>query len=344
MTGREDRRAGRSGRPTIREVSRLSGVSVATVSRVLHGQTGRFSAETEERVREAMDRLNYEPDLLAQGMRRQALPVVGVIMPDILDDSMALMMRTVQEVLFERNYSTVFFNSDESRDRSQRYLDMLHAQHAAGVIYVPDRDGDDLETHGMPLICFDRMPASALSARSVRIVQSNYESARDAALWMAESGCRRVVVLGDRYHIPMHTLRLQGALDGLRACEAECAGVLGVDPQKTSEAVIEVARAIDGGMSFDGIFCASVRLTVGAMSAIRERNLEDSIRVAGYGVHRLYRYGLIDYMAIYEPIREMAVAAANGMLAMIRGEAIPEEQVFASRRLATREDALSTIS
>ena len=142
----------------------------------------------------------------------------------------------------------------------------------------------------------------------------------------------------------IHTLRLQGVLDGLRACEAECAGVLGVDPQKTSEAVIEVARAIDGGMSFDGIFCASVRLTVGAMSAIRERKLEDSIRVAGYGVHRLYRYGLIDYMAIYEPIREMAVAAANGMLAMIRGEAIPEEQVFASRRLATREDALSTIS
>ena len=59
----------RQKRPTIQEVSRLSGVSVATVSRVLHGESGRFSSQTEQRVREAMAALNYAPDMLAQGMR-----------------------------------------------------------------------------------------------------------------------------------------------------------------------------------------------------------------------------------------------------------------------------------
>ena len=83
-------------RATIREVSEYSGVSIATVSRVIH-QNGRFSAETEKRVRDAMAALHYEPDVIARGMRMQAMPTVGVIVPDILDDGMALMMRTVQQ-------------------------------------------------------------------------------------------------------------------------------------------------------------------------------------------------------------------------------------------------------
>ena len=334
----------KSKRPTIHEVSRLSGVSVATVSRVIHGETGRFSPQTEARVREAMSRLNYEPDLLAQGMRRQTLPIVGVIMPDILDDSMALMMRTVQEVLFERNYSTVFFNSDESGTKSQRYLDILHAQHAAGVIYVPDRDGADLETYGMPVLCFDRTPDFPDERVGTCIVQNNREAAREAVLWMADCGCRRIAVLGDRFHIPMHTQRLRGALEAMEERSLECVATIGVDPQKTSEAVVALTEAIDGGMELDGVFCTSVRLTVGAMSAIKAKDRTADIRVAGYGVHRLYRYGLINYMAIYEPIREMAIAAANGILALIRGEAVPERQVFPSRCLYTDEDARSLLS
>ena len=323
-------------RPTIHEVSRLSGVSVATVSRVIHGESGRFSAETEARVR-----LNYEPDILAQGMCRQTLPVVGVIMPDILDDSMALMMRTVQEVLFERNYSTVFFNSDESAAKSQRYFDILHAQHAAGVIYVPDREGVVPETYGIPVLCFDR--TSSAPEGDVCIVQNNYECSAEAVGWLARSGCRRVAVLGDRYGISMHTQRMRGATDAIGSLSLEHSGTICVDPQKTTEAFAALRAALDGGMRLDGIFCTSVRLTVGAMSALKDRG-KDDVRVAGYGVHRLYRYGLIDYMAIYEPIREMSIAAAERILAMINGEAVPGRQVFESRCLYAERDRRDLLS
>ena len=332
----------RQKQPTIQEVSRRSGVSVATVSRVLHGESGRFSPDTEKKVREAMAELNYAPDLLAQGMRRRTLPVVGVVMPDILDDNMALMMRTVQQVLFERNYSTVFFNSDESCEKTQRYLDLLHAQHAAGVIYVPDRDYRPMHWHGMPSLCFDRVPPAPDDGRAVMIVQNNTETAAQVIRWMAESGCRSVALLGDRYGIPMHDLRMKGAMDEIAARNLTLAGVLRVDPQKTTEAVRAMTEALEEGMRFDGIFCTSVRLTVGAMSALKANDLLERVKVAGYGEHRLHRYGLIDDMAVYEPIREKSLAAAHTMLELISGGEVPCRQVFEARCLAEPKGSTSS--
>ena len=53
--------------------------------------------------------------------------------------------------------------------------------------------------------------------------------------------------------------------------------------------------------------------------------------MAGFGMHRLYLYGLIDYMAVDEPITEMAVAAADAIVRLVQGEDVPREQRFAAR-------------
>ena len=103
---------------SIQEVSRLSGVSMATVSRVIHQKDGHFSQATGQRVREVMQRLNYVPDAVAQGMRMQFMPIVGIIVPDIMDENYALMVRTIQSELYTLGYTTIIFNSNEMRARN----------------------------------------------------------------------------------------------------------------------------------------------------------------------------------------------------------------------------------
>ena len=301
-------------RATIREVSEYSGVSIATVSRVIH-QNGRFSVETEKRVRDAMAALHYEPDVIARGMRMQAMPTVGVIVPDILDDSMALMMRTVQQCLFAYDYSTVFFNSSENGEESQRFIDSMYAQRAAGLIYIPDSQCNHVALHDIPTVFFDRAPACMPDSPACIIQQNNAECAAEVA-------------------------NVNGMTDMLRQNNVTPAAIIQVDSQRTTEAVNEFGRLLDSGIALDAVFCTSIRSTVGAMSALKMRDItQDQIRVAGFGVHRLYQYGLIDYLAVYEPILNMAKAASDTLVRLIRGDPnIPKQQVFPAECIYHRED------
>ena len=67
---------------SLREIAQMAGVSVATVSRVIH-KNGRFSKETEERVRKIIEEYHYSPDITAQSMRTKRVPAVGILYPDL---------------------------------------------------------------------------------------------------------------------------------------------------------------------------------------------------------------------------------------------------------------------
>ena len=67
---------------SIREISEQAGVSIATVSRVLN-KNGRYSKETEERVLRIVAENNYQPNLIAKGLRVQSMKNIGILVPDI---------------------------------------------------------------------------------------------------------------------------------------------------------------------------------------------------------------------------------------------------------------------
>ena len=70
---------------SIKTISQMAGVSTATVSRVIN-HAGGFSKETEERVREAIRQAGFVPNVMARGLRKNSLPLVGVIVPDIINE------------------------------------------------------------------------------------------------------------------------------------------------------------------------------------------------------------------------------------------------------------------
>src|SRR6478672_332402 len=67
---------------TMKEVARLAGVSIATVSAALSGKNF-VSTELKERVRAAVEELGYAPNAMASGLKRGASSLIGLIVPDI---------------------------------------------------------------------------------------------------------------------------------------------------------------------------------------------------------------------------------------------------------------------
>jgi LacI family transcriptional regulator len=308
-------------RSSIQEVSQLSGVSVATVSRVIHNN-GRFSPETEKRVREVMQRLNYVPDMVAQGMRTRFMPIIGIILPDIMDENYALMVRTIQSALFTSGYSTVVCNSNEDSALSQQFINTMKVQRASGLVYVPDSHGEDVDPEGMPIIYFDRLPKGEQPSNSVIVAQDNFSSAKNAVSRLIASGRQNIALLSDKLGVSSHQERIRGYQAALEEAGCKAGPAYLVDPQRTSEAISMMNGVLESGIHFDSIFCTSIRLTIGALTVLHKANIPESeVSVLGFGEHRLHIYGLLQYIAIPEPIVEMAVTAARQLSNLISGKA-----------------------
>ncbi len=308
-------------RVSMQEVSRLSGVSIATVSRVIH-KSGRYSSATEQRVREVMRQLNYTPDVVAQGMRMHSMPIVGIIVPDIMDENYALMVRTMQSELYRNGYSVSIFNTNEDSTLAQHFVRMLKTQRASGIVYVPDRNGEAAEMEGIPTIFFDRRPRNPQPDNSVVVECDNYGGAEKAVSRLVADQCTRIALLSDERNISSHQDRIRGYRSALEAAGLAPGPEYLVDPQRTSEAIAALDGVFINGLPFDSIFCTSIRLTIGALTVLHQANftLHDA-PVLGFGEHRLHRYGLLPYRAIREPIEEMAATAARELLQLMSGAA-----------------------
>jgi LacI family transcriptional regulator len=306
-------------RVSMREVSRLSGVSIATVSRVIH-KSGRFSAATEQRVRAVMEQLSYMPDVIAQGMRMHSMPIVGIIVPDIMDENYALMVRTLQAELFDSGYSVAIFNTGEDSALAQHFVEMLKMQRASGIVYVPDRNGSDMDPEGIPVVYFDRRPKTQQPERSVVVECDNFNGAKRAVGQLIATGRRRIALLSDEKNVSSHQERMRGYHAALSEAGLTPGPRYLVDPQRTTEAIAALKGAFTDSVPFDSIFCTSIRLTIGALTVLRNAGIpRDTAPVLGFGEHRLHRYGLLPYLAVREPITDMAAVAARELLNLMSG-------------------------
>lgn len=310
-------------RVSMREVSRLSGVSIATVSRVIHNN-GRFSDETAKRVMEVMNELNYVPDALAQGMRKRTLPVVGIIVPDILDDRFGLMVRVIQERIFESGYSTIVFNSNENGSQSQKFIDNLISSHASGLVYVPDSRNTVVDLKGLPTVFFEREPMFLPNVSCTYIFMNDFEASKTAMEQLMENGARKVLILGDSLGISSYKKRMDGAIAAFEGKDPREYSymVKKMEPQRTKATITVIEELLEQGYEFDTIFSSSIRMTIGALKVLKDRGLQKKITLLGIGEHRFHEYGLLDYKALREPIEEMANAAAKSIVKLIEdGEA-----------------------
>ena len=99
-------------RISIKKISELTGYSVATVSRVIN-QNGRFSKETEEKIKKVIDEYGYIPDIAAKSLRTNNSRIIGVIVPSLTNELFSKIYAQIQKNLLARGYITVIYSTQE---------------------------------------------------------------------------------------------------------------------------------------------------------------------------------------------------------------------------------------
>jgi LacI family transcriptional regulator len=200
---------------TMRQVAHRAGVSAKTVSRVMHDDRY-VSAEVRRRVEQAIEELQYVPNVLARTFRSGRGDALGVAVPDISDPFFATLTHEVERVARSRGVA-VFVTSlgDEGADERPA-VEALLGRRVTGLITTPtSADQSYLRPwqDRIPIVFIDR-PPSRITADSV--VEDDFAGARAATAHLVGHGHRRIAFIGDRLTV-MTTAR---RLDGYRAALA----------------------------------------------------------------------------------------------------------------------------
>lgn len=272
------------------DVARRAGVSTATVSRVLSGR-GPVSDKAREKVMAAAKELGFSPNALAQGLRRGQSNMVAFLVGDIEQSHFALMTKAVEETLREIGLDVILYNLNHSAERLGSILTRVRALGLRGVILAtPDilpREEigpllDNLVHDGVSVVCWGQ-DISGWGIAS--IVHEERAAVRKSVRYLIQQGRTPVAYVGRIVGSVTGSERYEGYADAHREAGLE------VDPKLVWDAAyryaageVAVGAALDRGLAFSGLQCASDELALGAISALVDhgRKVPDDVAVIGF--------------------------------------------------------------
>jgi LacI family transcriptional regulator len=196
-------------RTTIRDVSRLADVSVATVSAVINGKPA-VSDTLTQRVRRAIEALNYQPDYLARSLRMQRSNILGIVMPQFASPYYAEVLRGVEDVASEQGYSILVSNSRGDAEQERKEIFVLISRRVDGILLATADSHFAYQrqfSQRFPLVLFDRFPPAFTGTA---VATDNAGASFEATNHLIQLGHVRIATIAGTQGISAADERMEG--------------------------------------------------------------------------------------------------------------------------------------
>ncbi|OAA27220.1 LacI family transcriptional regulator [Kosmotoga arenicorallina S304] len=144
--------------PGIKDIARIAGVSIATVSRVLNGNSY-VSPELSKRVLEAAGKLKYQPNRIARGLRKGKTNTIGFLIPDIENPFFSAIVKGAEDFLRKFGYTILLCSSSGIAEREDELLNVLFSHKVDGLMTIPLESQtpylEKIERLGIPVVVID---------------------------------------------------------------------------------------------------------------------------------------------------------------------------------------------
>lgn len=281
-------RAGRGSAPTLHDVAREAGVSLATASRVLNGSTRKVAESFRERVEGAAEKLGYTANASAQATARGTSAVIALLVADIADPYFGLIASGVARGADERGLIVTIAVTERDAARERDIVRTLRGQRPQGLILAASRGGEEgataeelraFEALGGRVVTFG---SSVTGERTVSI--DNERGARMLGAEMAALGYRSAIALAAAEGVLTSDDRVAGFTAGFESAGGVVDLIERGDFQRESgyESMVRALRTgVEPGTL---VFGMSDVVAIGAMSAIRDagREIGADIAVCGF--------------------------------------------------------------
>ncbi len=318
--------------PTIRDIAREAGVSVATISRVLNRQP-HVAPETRAAVLRVVRERGFSQNRSARALSGAPTGLVGVTLPFIRASYFAPIAAALAEALYEQDLRPILCPTLHEHDREVGLLErLMHGTTDGAVLILPSESNDELRAlseHGYPFVVLD--PRVPLDPDIASVATANTTGAISAVEHLLRLGHRRIAAITG----PSGWCATEERLIGYRAVLTRA----GVPLDHALE--IESNFEIGGGYAVAGqlldspspptaIFAFNDNLAIGALQAARERGLSvpDDLSLVGFDDSEHAPLVTPPLTSVRQPLTElgrMAVALLVRLLAREGGETLKIE-------------------
>ena len=304
-------------RASIKDVARLAGVSVGTVSNVLN-RPEVVSARTLNAVESAMEQLNFHRNATARNLRSGGTTAVGAIVSDVSNPFYTELLRGIEDRLETEALSLIIGSSDGDADRESRLLRMLAEQGVRGVLITPMAGTverlSSLQRIDVPSVLMDA-PVGKVPSVGVDGVRGG----RLAIEHLLAQGHSRIAFLAAAESMTPSEQRLEGAVEAVRAAGLDPAEVLDVvhlDRPNASAGEAATSRLLDSDRPPTAVFSVNDIVALGVLRALRERGVlvPEEVSVVGYDDLFLDTELAVPLTSVRQPMRELGWAAADLLL------------------------------
>jgi LacI family transcriptional regulator len=332
------RRKSKSKNITILDVARESGVSYATVSRVLSGFEFVKDA-TRARVIEAADRLGYVANAQARSLAGGRSQVIGVLAPGLDNGYIGEIIRGVDEELSRANYDLMLYTTHRHRGRETHYVNLIANGMTEGLILVVPLISKAylvaLQERSFPYVLIDQ---GEFTGASSVVDSTNWQGAYDATRYLIEQGHRRIGFIAG-------LMELSSAVERFNGYKAALADAnLPFDSSLVTEgdfwqpggrkATLELLPARP-----TAIFASNDLMALGAMEALRESGLRVPEDVSLIGFDDIPQMSIAHpkITTVHQPLDEMARMAVKLLMEQLENPDAPTRRITLETTLIIRE-------
>ncbi|WP_019123368.1 LacI family DNA-binding transcriptional regulator [Brevibacillus massiliensis] len=324
---------------TIRDVAKLAGVSVATVSRVMN-RKGYVNSETEKKVKKAMKQLQFEPNHVARGLAGKQTKTIALILPDITNPFFPGLARGVEDVAKQNGFTVILCNSDDLGVKERAYIEVLKQKYVDGIIFATHNllpeDIERMEEFGIPFVVLDRAPMTG-SGCIIRV--NNFGGAKAAVQHLIDVGCKKIAHVYGPQELITARERLAGYEEAAKAYPWYTPTLLAPGYFTLEGGLKAVEELLGRHPDIDGIFAGNDLMAVGVLKGLYKKGISvpDQVAVCGFDGVNLSEITQPELSTVAQPIYQMGELAADKLIERINHSSSQREVIELDVSLIVRE-------
>lgn len=328
---------------TLKYIAKELNISVAAVSKALKNSP-ETSKETQQRVKDAAVRLNYQPNRVAQSLVNSKSHTIGVIVPNLSYPYFSAALNGIEEEAYKRGYSVLACQSMERNDKESKLVNhMLHSGVDGIIVSLAQHTHNidlfrQVQNQKMPLVFFDRVTDDLNTSK---VIVDNLAGAFGAVEHLYRIGCRRIAFMAGPLELVISNRRIEGYKLALQKYKLPFDNSLLVHCEFEQEKAVKVAmKLLSKKKPPDAIFAFSDRIAVAASTAAKKKglNIPEDIAIIGFNDEPIASMVSPTLSSVHQPIKQIGEIAARFLIDEIEGSngAVPKIKLFKTK-LVKRE-------
>lgn len=181
---------------TMADVAAHANVSKSTVSQYINKRYKFMSESTKLRIEEAIEELNYRPNIIAKSLKQKTTFTIGVIVSNILHSFSTHVIRSIEDYFNKLDFHVIVCNADDDPSKEERYITMLMDKQVDGIIVFPTGGNIDLynklSQNNYPVVFLDRL-VEGVNISSVLL--DNFAAVQMALEHLVENDYKKIALV-----------------------------------------------------------------------------------------------------------------------------------------------------